>query len=457
MSKKDNQLSLVFKNRAFITLWLNQILVQIAYNMLNFSLIILVFRLTGSNTIAATFLLMAMIPAILFGVLAGVVADRFDKRSILLVTDLAIGATMFAFIPVQEKAVLILVVAFILNVVFQFFIPTEAATLPSIMPKEGLLVANSIFQFTPTAALIVGSSFAGPVVANFGYNPIFIFGGIAMFATFFLRRALPALPPEKQMAYEGKKEGLVRLLSLTKNHTVVGLKFILQDNKVWAAIAILSFIQAAGSTLAALGPGFMEQVLHIEATDSSLILLLPVGVGLGIGAFLTAHIGNRTSRRFMVARGLIIAGLGLTLMALTPVVGRTLAHEEFLVNHLRPFSKAFTVSGWISFFSFVMGIGAAMVVIPSQTSLQEHTPSHLRGRVFAVWAILTAFGVSIPALLAGAMADIFGVLISIGFIGVTVVTVGLLGLNAENVTTDYIPALIGKIRKKKQPFRGLLP
>ncbi len=396
--------------------------------MLNFSLIILVFRLTNSNTVTATFLLMAMIPAIIFGVFAGVVADRFDKRKILLFCDLAIGLVMLLFIPFAGTPPLILTVAFLLNVIFQFFIPAEAAALPTIVPRENLLAANSIFQFTPTAALIVGSTAAGPIVANFGYNPVFIFGASAMVATFFIRRALPALPPEKHMAFNIKTESLVRLIVLSKVQIREGIRFILSDKYVWVPILTLSFIQAAGSTIAVLAPGFMEQILRIEATDSSLILLLPFGIGLGLGAFLTATAASKTPVRIIVIRGMLICGLAIIAMALTPVVGASLAHKEFLARHIRPFSKAFTVSIWISFFATFVGFGAAQVVIPMQTILQKNTLTRFRGRVFAVWSTLIAMSVSVPALAAGAIADILGVIWAMVLVGICVVAAGLLGL-----------------------------
>lgn len=420
----------VFKNRAFITLWINQILLQLSYNMLNFSLIILVFRLTNSNIVAATFIAMTMLPVILFGIFAGVVADRFDKRKILLATDVGIGTAMLLFIPVQDKVVLILAVAFLLNVVFQFFVPTEAATLPSVVPRGDLFAANVLFQFTPTAALILGASLAGPIVASFGYNPIFIFGALAMLATFFVRRALPPLPPAAHMAYR-KQEGLLGLIILSKKHTLDGLKFIFSDKRIWLSISILSFIQAAFSTVAALAPGFMEQVLRIEATDASIIILMPLGVGVATGAFLTVKFWQKTAHRVLIMQGLLICGMAFILMALMPVVGRNLAHREFLAGSIRPFSKAFTVSIWVSVFAFIVGLGATQVVIPAQTALQQNTLSVFRGRVFAAWAFLTSLAVVVPALLIGGAADIFGVVAAMVAVGVFVLCAGIVGLWGE--------------------------
>lgn len=253
----------VLRNKAFVTLWVNQILLQISYNLLNVSLLILVFKLTNSNTITATFILMAMLPVFLFGMFSGVVADRFDKRKILLLTDLGIGLVMLVFIIVQQSAVLILATAFVLNSVFQFFVPTEAATLPAIVSRRDLFTANALFQFTPMASLILGATMAGPIVANFGYNPVFVFGAMACLATFFLRRALPSLPAGKAMVFK-RKEGLLNLMILSRRHTMEGLSYIFSDKRVWISIGILTFMQASFSTVAVLAPGFMERVLGLH-------------------------------------------------------------------------------------------------------------------------------------------------------------------------------------------------
>lgn len=428
----------VFKNRPFITLWINQILLQLSYNTLNVSLIILVFHLTNSNIVAASLIAMAMLPIVLFGIFAGVVADRFDKRKILLATDVGIGVVMLLFVPVQNNVVLILAVAFLLNVFFQFFVPTEAATLPSIVPRRDLFAANALFQFTPIAALILGASLAGPIVAHFGYNPVFIFGGLAMFATFFIRRALPSLPPEPHMAYR-KEEGLIGLIVLSKKHTAEGLRFIFSNKHIWISISILSFIQAAFSTVAALAPGFMEQVLKIEATDASIIILMPLGIGVAVSAYLTVRFWQKTPHRILVMRGLLICGAAFILMALMPVIGRNLAHREFLARSIRPFSRAFTVSIWVSVFAFIVGLGATQVVIPAQTQLQQNTLSAFRGRVFAAWAFLTSIGVAAPSLLVGVVADIFGVVQAMVGVGVAVLCAGIVGFYGEWLLAHLLP------------------
>ncbi len=101
----------VLANRKFLTLWLNQVLLQLSMNMLNFSLLIWVFRLTGSNAAVSLFVLSVVIPALIFGVFAGVVADILDRKKIIMMTDLGMALAILAFFLIKEQLGLILLVS----------------------------------------------------------------------------------------------------------------------------------------------------------------------------------------------------------------------------------------------------------------------------------------------------------------------------------------------------------
>lgn len=429
----------VFKNRAFMTLWINQILLQISYNTLNFSLLILVFRLTGSNIFSALFILMAAIPVVILGIFAGVVADRFDKRKILLTTDLGVGIFMFLFIFAQSNVFLILLVAFLLNVIFQFFIPAEAATMPSIVDRRDLMGANALFQFTPTGALLVGSTIAGPIVTHFGYNPVFISGACAMLATFFIRRALPSLPPASHLAFNFEKGGIGILAAQSMVHIKQGFHFISSHKAVWSTIYVLAFMQSAFTAVAALMPGFMEQILKIEATDASLIILLPFGAGITLGVLLVMKLSLKFTTRTLICGGFLICGLAFLLMATVPVIGQIIARREFLMTQIRPFSKAFGISIWVSIFASLAGVGVASVVIPAQTALQKNTSVEFRGRVFALWVVLSSIGVTVVTLAAGVVADVFGVVNSVVVVGLILMTLGTVGFHFEKISGKISP------------------
>src|SRR3990167_1531815 len=93
--------SSVISNRGFLNLWVNQILVQLSYNALNFALIICVFRLTDSNMAVAAVLLAVYLPAVLFGLFSGVLVDITDRKKIIMTIDLLLSVAIFMLIPLK--------------------------------------------------------------------------------------------------------------------------------------------------------------------------------------------------------------------------------------------------------------------------------------------------------------------------------------------------------------------
>src|SRR4051812_7309210 len=122
--QSQESFSQVIKNPGFLNLWLNQILVQLAYNSLNFALIIWVFKLTGSNTAVATLLFAVYLPAVVFGLFAGVLVDVIDKKKIIIAIDLVLSLLFFSLIFLKGYYLAILVVAFLVNTLAQFYTPS---------------------------------------------------------------------------------------------------------------------------------------------------------------------------------------------------------------------------------------------------------------------------------------------------------------------------------------------
>src|SRR5688500_9308931 len=93
--QQPNSLNLVIKNPGFLNLWINQILVQLSYNSLNFALVIWVYRLTDSNLAVSALMVAIYLPAVLFGLFAGVLVDVTDRRKIIMGINILL---MFCFI-----------------------------------------------------------------------------------------------------------------------------------------------------------------------------------------------------------------------------------------------------------------------------------------------------------------------------------------------------------------------
>src|SRR5438270_7872687 len=118
----------VLSIKPFFFLWLAELFSQIAANMLNFILIIAVFKLTNSNTAVSGIVLSFTIPAILFGVFAGAAVDRMSKKKVLLLTNVVRAALLVILSFFDTNLFIIYAVSFFVTTSTQFFIPAETPT-----------------------------------------------------------------------------------------------------------------------------------------------------------------------------------------------------------------------------------------------------------------------------------------------------------------------------------------
>jgi len=156
----------LLRNRAFMAIWGAQVLSQTASNAVTSALIILVAELTHSNTSSSFLILLAIIPAVLFGFAGGVIVDRTDRRLVLIVTNALRAAAIIPLLLVGESVTTAYLVNFLVATVTIFFVPAEAATIPSIVPKKDLLIANSLFTFTFNGAFLFGFIILAPIVVS---------------------------------------------------------------------------------------------------------------------------------------------------------------------------------------------------------------------------------------------------------------------------------------------------
>lgn len=132
-------------NKPFILLWLAQVSSQLAFNMLNFIFIIFAYEKTLSNTAVSGIVISFTLPALFFGMLAGVYVDRRNKKSVLLFSNLLRGLLTLALYFTKDVLFSVFLISFLTSGITQFFIPAEAATIPRLVGKKRLVGANSLF------------------------------------------------------------------------------------------------------------------------------------------------------------------------------------------------------------------------------------------------------------------------------------------------------------------------
>ncbi len=309
----------VFRNGAFLRLWLSQAATQIGGNMVLFGLTVIVRDTTTLNTAVSLLILSFLVPAVLFSAVAGVYVDRIDRRLILVATNLLRAIAIVGLYLVGENFLLILLLNFFISTVTVFFAPAEAAMIPQVVPRHQLLAANGIFTLTLNAAFALGFALLGPLVVNVaGPEAVILVVAALYFVGAILCFTLPKSPPPIPEIREGAHP--VGETSRAVHSTVAqlreGISFIRSNHAIGWSLLYLSIAASLVGVLGVLGPAFAETTLGLDAKDLA-VVVLPLGFGIVMGILLLNQYGKYLPRRRLIEFGLIALGVSLA-----RVVGR---------------------------------------------------------------------------------------------------------------------------------------
>ncbi len=330
-------------------------------------------------------------PAMVLGTVAGVWADRWPKRQVMVFSN-GLRALLALLIPlclIHGPTWLglswgywaLLGITFLESCLTQFFAPAEQAAIPLLVPPEKLLAANSIYQATSMGATIVGFAVGEPILSllhhllarlgsqggEFLLLP-FCYGMAAVIlARIGLKETLASR--HDQSVWQEIGDGIAVL----KERTTVR-NAMLQLVLLYSMLAALSVLALSLATdIKALGPNQFG------------ILLAMTGLGLAGGAIGVAQIGHGINRRLLGSAGLAMIAFSLVLLG---QMRGQLAITLMLCS--------------------LLGIGAALLGIPAQTTIQEDTPENVRGKVFGLQNNLINIALSLPLALAGGLVSRYG-------------------------------------------------
>jgi MFS family permease len=402
-------------NRDFRLIWFAQVAAQLADKFLMFSLIILAYRLSRGSTPVAITLLAYTVPAVAIAPLAGVFADRHDRKWIMVSTNL-VRAVLIALIPLASLVpglradfVHLLVITFVFAAVGQLFSPAEAAAIPSVVSREALITANSMVLATMVITLVVGGALA-PIVSRFDiYAPYWI--AVVLFSLAAALITFARIPrPERDPGRDAVRRHPFHQLGLEIKDGADALR---RSPGLMLAFYELSLSVLVMFMMFTLAPAYVSQVLGIEDQDSY-VILVPATFGALCSAAVLGQLGRRVSPMRLLVAGLVASGLTLVLLAVVPVALRELAP-------LRPYTRWFGAG-----FSLMLGLEFGTLLIPALSYLMENTSDSIRGRIFALLFMVINGVTALPVLLAAALSDIVGIDRVLASLGVLLSGTGLI-------------------------------
>ncbi len=316
------------------------------------------------------------LPSWIFMVYGGVIADRFSRKNILIVTQsimmiLAIILAVLTFMLIVEAWHIILL-AFLLGIANAFDAPARQAFVNELVPKEDLLNAIALNSMMFHTAAAIGPAVAGITYAMFGPGWCFTINGISFLAVIYNLLKMEFAPLPKRIT---NKSFVKELLD--------GLRYLKTQKQILRIMLIVSFSTFFGLSIATLFPAWAVKILHGDATTNGLLQ-----AARGIGAVLCSLAIASFSRYLARGKVLIFGLFSLPIYMLL-----------FSIN------TSFIISSLI-----LVGIGAGIIAVNNLSNglTQTLVSEEFRGRVMGVYSFSFFGFMPIGALWIGMLAEHFG-------------------------------------------------
>jgi len=336
----------------------------------------LVYRLTGSSLLLGTVGFASQIPVFLLAFIGGAVADRFDRRRVVIATQTAamILAFVLAFLTLTHtvKVWHIIVLSALLGLVNAFDMPARQAFIVLLVDRDDLMNAIALNSSIFNGARVLGPAVAGMLIAGIGEGWCFFVNGVSYIAV-IIGLLLMKVDLERASARTGS--GL--------RHILEGFRYVRRMRTIRTLLLLLALISLVGMPYSVLMPVVADRILHGGARGLG-ILMGVTGVGALAGAMsLAVRTGTRGLGKVV---GYASAGFGVSLI-------------------LFSISRFF----WLSAL-FLVPVGFCFMVqmAASNTLVQTMVPDHLRGRVMAVHVMMFMGMAPFGSFIAGAIAEKLG-------------------------------------------------
>lgn len=416
----------LFANKDFCLLWLAQIFSQFADRIIFVVFVTIIainFDPSGKSTTLQSWLYIAFtIPAILLTAIAGVFIDIWNKRKVMVITNLLRGIIILLLPFFDTTLIALYTLAFLLSSVTQFFVPAEASIIPSVANKYQLLTANSLFATTMMASLIFGFALGDPMINIFGIN--YVHTGIALF--FFLS-ALFLIFMEYKPVKKSKESKSSFLTDLKE-----GLVYIKETPIVRSAMLKLAVLFSIIVMLSIMSIGLSQRYLYPDnpalGAQKFAYIVVFCGIGMVLGAFLVGQIFRHIEKHLLGYIGILICAIALLMFSMLPFIPQITVFQfnarSLFMLYLDKFNLTYPML-YSYFVATLIGISTAFVAIPTQTILHAQIDPKVRGKVFGILFTLLSTASTLPVLITAWGAEILGIAKMILLISIPILLFGI--------------------------------
>jgi MFS family permease len=365
----------------------------------------LVYELTGSPFLLGAVSFAGSIPILFLGLFGGVLADRFERRRLMVWTQtgMMLLAFLLAFLTLRHAVTVwhIMAIAFLNGVVNAFNAPVRQSIIADLVPRQDLQNAIAINSAQFQTSRMLGPALAGLTLAALGPGWCFFINAVS-FLTVIAALVLMDVPPLPSR----RPQPVLR-------NVAEGLRYVWKEPTIFTLLMIAAIPSLFGQPYQAMMPAFAVSVLHTGATGLGL-LQSAAGAGALVGALLIASLA-KLKRRGQFQLYMLLA-FGFTL-------------ELFSLSRWLPVSLGLV---------FVVGLASMAYNSLNQTFIQSLVDDEMRGRVLSLLTMTTLGLQPLGALQAGVVGDHLGVPFSTLIGGIVCVAVALVAFRAKRARLDEL-------------------
>jgi MFS family permease len=388
----------LLRNARFLRLWIGQgtSFVGDAFSMV--ALVVLVVQITGSASAVGGALVARLLPTIA-SPLAGVLADRVDRRVVLVASDLARAVLVLGLVFARDLAT-IYVLVFLMGLARTLFNPTIRAAFPSVVGGGDLIRANALIGGTFSVSETAGPALGGLLVATVSVDAAFVLDAVTYLVSAAMLAFTPLSRPQREEDGAGFGEDLK-----------AGFTY-LAGARVPLAIVLGAFLTVLTINITIPAEVFLAKETFRAGNAGYGLLVGLYGGGMVLGSALMAALGDRVRLLPFYFIGVFVSALALVGVGLSP--------------------------------AFVFALGALVVAgitngtenVTTDTILQKRVPDALLGRVFSVRFLGFSIGEVFAYGIGGVIVDASGARFTYLLAGVATASAGLVILIFLALTSD---------------------
>ncbi len=449
----DRQVREVVESRALLSdsrfgsLWLSQGISQTAQNALLFTLLVVVLNITGSSVHTSFLVFSFIIPSIPLGMVVGVLLDRLPKGPVLVSTNLLRAGGCILYFFFHENVWVIYAISVGQSASGLFFNPAAVALIPSLVPKNKLVQANSLYNFTLTGSQLLGIVFLAPILLKSGGpNAMFLAGAAA-----FTVSALACLRLSSVREDHRKKRSPGQLFAGMSADFRKSWQVITSDPIAFMAIGQMIMSSTLVLLFAVLIPRYMRDTLEIPP-DNAAFVFAPTGIGALIGLRFIPWLSRKDKGRVIII-GLTGIAICLVLLALVQPLAEITKQAPGPLNPTR-FLRMSLLQTLTMAIAGPLGFCYALLNAPAQTVLHERAPPDMRGRIFAAQVVSANFISLLPLLVVGGVTDLLGITAVLALIAAVVLLLAIASRFIQERWTSP-PASSERPRQARSPVDTL--